>query len=77
LGIVAQLRLDPLGVIVCRRQRLRDRPAHHAPMNTELRGHPRNRTDTKLVLLKKLLEQIHFCFPVHKRHPDLIGVTVG
>jgi hypothetical protein len=57
--------------------RPRDRPAHHATMHTELRRHPRNRADPKLMLPTELLEQIHFGFPVHKRHPDLIGLTVG
>jgi hypothetical protein len=72
-----QLRLGSLRVMLDRWQRPRDRPAHHATMHTELRCHPRDRADPKLMLPTELLEQIHFGFPVHKRHPDLIGVTVG
>ena len=45
-------------------------------MNTELRGHTRDRADTKLMLPTELLEQIHFGLPVHKRPPDAIRVTV-
>ena len=36
-----QLRLGPLRVMLRRRQRSSDRPAHHAPMNAELRSHTR------------------------------------
>jgi len=68
-----QLRLGPLRVMLWRRQRARDRTAHHAPMHTELRGHPRDRADPKLMLPTELLEQIHFGFPVHKRPPDPSG----
>ena len=39
--------------------------------------HTGDRADTKLMLPTELLEQIHFGFPVHKRPPDLVGVTVG
>ena len=73
----AELRLGPLRVMLRRRQRARDRPAHNAPMNTELRGHARDRANTKLMLPTELLEQFHFGFPVHKRPPDPIGVTLG
>lgn len=73
----AQLRLAPFRVMLWRRQRSGDRPAHQAPMNTELRRHTRDRADTKLMLPTELLKQIHFGFPVHKRPPDSIEVTVG
>ena len=73
----AQLRLAPFRVMVRRRQGSGDRPADNAPMNTELRGHTRDRADTKLMLPTELLKQIHFGFPVHKRPPDAIRVTVG
>ncbi len=46
-------------------------------MNAELRRHTRDRADTELMLPTKLLEQIHFGFPVHARPPDPVGVTVG
>jgi len=60
-----------------RRQGAADRPADNPPMDTELRGYPRDRADPKLMLPTELLEQFHFGFPVHKRHPDPIGITVG
>ena len=69
----AQLRLRPLRVMLCRRQGSPDRPPDKAPMNAILRGHPRDRADTELVLTTELLEQIHFGFPVHKRPPDPSG----
>ena len=73
----AELRLGPRRVMLCRRQRTRDRPPHNAPMNAELRRHTRDRADPKLMLPTELLEQFHFGFPVHKRPPDPIGITVG
>src|SRR5271165_2122926 len=72
-----QLRLGPLRVMLRRRQGTRDRPAHHAPMNPELCRHSGDRADPKFVLPTELLEQFHFGFPVHKRHPDSIEMTVG
>jgi hypothetical protein len=60
-----------------RRQRASDRPAYHPPMNAELRGDARDRADPKLMLTTELLEQFQFGFPVHKRPPDPIGLTVG
>jgi hypothetical protein len=41
-------------------------------MNTELGRHAGDRADPKLMLPTELLEQFHFGFPVHKRHPDPI-----
>src|ERR1700684_1001605 len=52
----AQLRLGPDRVAVLRRQCTADRLAHDAPMNTELRGNTRDRTNTKFMLPTKLLE---------------------
>ena len=69
----AQLRLGPRRVMLCRRQRSRERLAHQPPMNAELRGHARYRADPKLMLPTKLLEQIHFGSPVHERPPDPSG----
>ena len=60
-------------VVVLRRQCSGQRLAHHPPVNPELRGNPRYRPDTKLMLPTKLLEQIHFGSPVHARPPDLLG----
>ena len=73
----AQLWLGPFRIMLRRRQSTRDRPAHNAPMNPELCRHTGDRADPKLMLPTELLEQFHFGFPVHKRHPDLIGGTVG
>ena len=69
----AELRLGPFRVMLWRRQGARNRPADNAPMNTELRGHTRDRANTKLMLTTELLEQFHFGSPVHKRPPDSIG----
>jgi hypothetical protein len=46
-------------------------------MNTKFCRHTGNRPDPKLMLPTELFEQFHFGFPVHKRHPDPIGITVG
>jgi hypothetical protein len=69
----AELRLAALRVAVLRRQCIANRLAHHAPMNTELRGDTRDRADPKLMLPTKLLEQVHFGSPVHARSPDPVG----
>jgi hypothetical protein len=72
-----QLRLGAPRVMLRRRQGTRDRPAHDAPMNTKFCRHAGNRADPKLMLPTELFEQLHFGFPVHERHPDPIGITVG
>jgi hypothetical protein len=43
-------------------------------MNAELCRHAGDRADSKLMLPTELLEQFRFGFPVHKRHPDPIGM---
>jgi hypothetical protein len=73
----AELRLGPFRVMLLWRQGAGDRAAYNPPMNPELRGHARDRANTKLMLTTELLEQFHFGFPVHKRPPDSIGVTLG
>jgi hypothetical protein len=73
----AELRFDPFRIMLPRRQGTRDRPAHNAAMNAELRGDTRDRANTKFMLPTELLEQFHFGFPVHKRPPDPVGGTLG
>ena len=77
IGDRAELRLDPFRVMLLWRQGAGDRAAYNAPMNPELRGHARDRANTKPMLTTELLEQFHFGFPVHNRPPDSIGVTLG
>ena len=72
-----QLGLGPLRIAVRRRQRARDRLAHHPAVHAELGRHALDRTDAELVLTAKLLEQFHFGFPVHSRPPGTTGLTVG
>ena len=69
--------LAALRVVVRRRQRAGHRLAHHPAMNAELRRHARYRADAELMLPTKLLEQIHFGFPVHAKAPRVIRETVG
>src|SRR3954454_14633818 len=76
-GHHAKLRPGPRRIAVRRGQRTGQRLAHHAAVDTELRGDPRDRADPELMLPTKLLEQIHFGFPVHARSPDSVGATVG
>src|SRR3954467_12399030 len=73
----AELRPGPRRIAVRRGQRTGQRLAHHAAVDTELRGDTRDRADPELMLPTQLLEQIHFGFPVHARSPDSVGATVG
>src|SRR5260370_4338537 len=57
-------------------QRTPDRPSHNAPENAEVSRHAGGRADPKFGLPTELPEQFHLAFPVHKRHPDPIGMTV-
>ena len=77
VGHHAELRFGPRRIAVRRGQRTGQRLAHHAAVDTELRGDTRDRADPELMLPTKLLEQIHFGFPVHARPPDPVGATVG
>jgi hypothetical protein len=52
----AELRLGPRRIAVRRRQRTGQCLAHHAPVNTKLRGNPRDRANAKLMLPTELLE---------------------
>jgi hypothetical protein len=51
-----KLRLGPRRIPMRRRQRTGQGLAHQAPVDTELRGNPRDRANPKLMLPTKLLE---------------------
>ncbi len=68
-----QLRLGPLRVAVRRRQRPRERLAHHPAVNPELGRHPGDGANPELMLLTQLLEQFHLGVPVHSEPPGKPG----
>ena len=60
------------------RKRTGDRLSHHPPVHAELGRNTRDRPDTKLMLLTKLLEQFHSADPIHSEPPgEGPRMTVG